>query len=157
MTLTELLIGLTVLGLLSVGATNLVISSLRVDRALLDSNRQVSEIELSIRRLTHYIRTGTAITVTGTTSLSLTSQADPSNNGQTYTITYTYDSTAKTLSETSSQYGSTANVIAYNVTAFSVSQASSSPQVISIDMTISSSGQAPATRRVFQVLNRNSI
>ncbi|HVT82382.1 MAG TPA: hypothetical protein VHM90_17190 [Phycisphaerae bacterium] len=156
MTLTELLLGLTILGFLSIGATNLVVSGLHVDRALLDSNRQVSEMELAIRRMTHNIRTGSTITVTGTNTLSLITQADPNNNGQTYTITYTYDSAAKTLSETSSQYGTTANVIAYNVTSFTVSQVTASPVVISVDITISTSGYTPATRRVFQVLNRNS-
>ena len=156
MTLTELLIGLTVLSILSVGATNLVISGLRTDRVLLDTNRQVSEMELSIRRMTHNLRTGSNITITGTNSVTLTSQADPTNNGQNYAITYTYDSSAQTLSETSSQYGATPNVIAYRVTAFTISQASASPLMISIDMTIGGSNITSPTRRTFQIWNRNS-
>lgn len=156
MTLTELLIGLTVLGVLSVGATNLVVSGLRTDRVLLDANRQVSEMELSIRRMTHNIRTGSAINIISSTSFSLTSQADPTNNGTNYAITYTYDAAAQTLSETSSQYGGTTNVIAYNVTAFSVTLASASPALVSIDMTIAATGTARATRRNFQVWSRNS-
>ncbi|HEY4330832.1 MAG TPA: hypothetical protein VGN88_13910 [Phycisphaerae bacterium] len=157
MTLTELLMALTVLAILSVGATNLIIGSLRTDRVLMDSNRQVSEMEFSLRRMTHNIRVGSGITLNGSTGFSLISQADPNNNGQTYTITYAYDSVAKTLSESSTQYGitPTANIIAYNVTAFSVTQASASPLLLSIDITIATSN-APATRRNFQVWNRNS-
>ncbi len=105
MTLAELMIGLTVLAILSVGATNFIIGGLHIDRALLDSDRQVSEMELAIRRMTHNIRTGIIVSLTGTTSFTLTSQPDPSNAGATYTIIYTYDASAKTLSESSTQYG----------------------------------------------------
>ena len=155
MTLTELMISLVVLAILSTGATNLIIGGLRTDRVLLDSNRQVSEMELSIRRMTHHIRTGSAINVTSSSSFNLKTQADPNNSGQSYTITYTYDSSAKTLSETSTQYNTT-NVIAYNVSAFAVTSVSASPVVLGIDMTISGGSVATSTRRTFQVLNRNS-
>ena len=63
LSLLELITSVVVLAILSVGATNLIVGALRTDRVLLDSNRQVSEIELAIRRLTHNIRTGSAITV----------------------------------------------------------------------------------------------
>src|SRR5262249_25444097 len=88
MTLSELLISLTVLTILGAGATNLITAALRTDRVLMNPNRQSSEMELSIRRLTRNIRTGSGIVLTGTTSLQLTTQADPTNNGQTYTVTY---------------------------------------------------------------------
>ncbi len=157
MTLVELMLALTILSILSVGATNLIIGGLQTDRVLLDSDRQVSEMEHSIRRQIHNIRTGTAVTI-GANTISMTSQADPNNNGQTYTITYTYSSAAGTLSESSTQYGTNppVNVIAYNVTAFSAAQISTPPQLISVDITIAATTTAPPTRRTFQIMNRNS-
>jgi prepilin-type N-terminal cleavage/methylation domain-containing protein len=158
MTLVELLVSLTVMTVLAVGSTNLILAGLKTDRVMIDSNRQVSEMELSFRRLTHNIRTGEILSLNGTTGITLTSQSDPNNNGQNYTIVYSYDAVAQTLSESSTQYGTTppVNIIAYNVTAFSVSQVSSGPVVINIDMTIAGSNTAPPTRRVFRIMNRNS-
>jgi prepilin-type N-terminal cleavage/methylation domain-containing protein len=156
LTLAELMTSIVIVSVLSVGATNLVIAALRTDRVLLDSNRQVSEMELAIRRMTHDIRTGSNLSIASSSSFSLTTQADPGNNGQSYTVTYTYDSAGKTLSETNSKYGSTANIIAYNVSAFSVTLAKSSPIVLSISITISGTNITTRTQRSFQVMNRNS-
>jgi prepilin-type N-terminal cleavage/methylation domain-containing protein len=157
LSLVELLLGLAVLAIVSVGATNMIIGGLRVDRAMLDANRQVSEMELAVRRMTRNIRTGTILSLTGTTSFTLASQPDSTKVGATYTVTYSYDSAAQTLSEASTQYGSPApvNVIAYNVTTFSVSKVSDDPVVLQLDIAIGSRNSA-ATRRTFRVLNRNS-
>jgi prepilin-type N-terminal cleavage/methylation domain-containing protein len=157
-TLAELMVSLSVLTILTIAATNLIIAGLHTDRVLLDTNRQSSELELATRRIIRNIRTGTALVLTGSNSLTLTSQADPTNNGQTYTVTYTYDSSAKTLSESSTQFGVTppVNIIAYNVTAFTFTQVTASPLVLSIDITIAGASTSPPSHRTFQVLNRNS-
>jgi len=154
----ELLVSISIMGILGVAANYLIIATLHTDHMLLDADRQVSDMELTERRMLHNLRTGSNLTLNGSTGFSLTSQSDPSNNGQTYTITYTYNAGTKTLTEASTQYGNPApiNVIAYNVTAFSVTQVTATPLVVLVDMTISGSTTAPPTRRTFQVYNRNS-
>jgi len=153
MTLIELMLALMIVAIVSVAAERLLAASLRTDTYLQQQNTALSELEMTVRRLTHNLRTCQSLTspagTTAQNSVTLVTQPDTSNGSTSYTVTYALVGT--TLQETDTRYGT--NTLVNNVSAFSVTrQTVASPVVLTITITIS---VKPQITRTFQVYCRN--
>jgi len=152
-TLLETVVSLTVIAVMSVPVMMLVTGSAKTGSYVNSSTDATSRIEAASRRITHNLRTASAVSApantTASSTLTTVTQQDPTNSNATYTVTYTLS--GGNLVETDSRYG--ANTLATNVTAFTVTRQSvSSPVTFQITLTI---GTSVPTTRTFKVYCRN--
>lgn len=152
-TLLEMVVALTVLAVLSVSVTALLYGALNTDRHVRQVGSAASEVDLAVRRITHNVRTASAMSspagTTAVSTLSTVTQPDASNGGATYTVTYALVN--GDLVETDSRYGT--NTLVRDVSAFTVAlQGSGSPRVVVITL---QAGEGTGVRRQFRVACRN--
>lgn len=158
-TLMEIILALTILAVVGVAVCTLTLGAMNDDRYLRKTAAYQAEAELAIRRISNNIRSAqTGTIVLGTTQILTTqTQADASNgypNGATVYYTLQNDpvnSGKKQLLETDPRYG-TNNVLANNVTTFTVTTVSGNSDLYQVDLIIA--GTPPVERHV-QVFNRN--
>jgi len=152
-TLIEVVIALTIMAMVSVAFFVLLSGALRTDSYLRQTTTAISEVDLASRRIIHNVRMASQITAPTTTAasgtLTLVTQPDVNNGNATYTVTYSLS--GGQLSETDSRYGT--NVIANNVTAFSVQLVSTTTPVSAV-VTLTEGAPGNASR-VFTVWARN--
>ncbi len=157
-TLIEMITALVIVAFLSSAVMVLVAGSAKTSLYVNTSTDATWQIENACRRITHNLRTASALTTptttTATSTLTTVTQQDPGNGNATYSVTYTLSGT--NLKESDSRYngaGNTANTIATNVTAFTVTRQSvASPVSFVVTITI---GTTTPTTRTFTVYCRN--
>jgi prepilin-type N-terminal cleavage/methylation domain-containing protein len=157
--LIEIILALVILAVCSVAVCTLTFGAMNDDRYLRKTAAYQAEAELAIRRVTNNIRSAQAGTIVlGTTNILTTvTQADSAGgypNGVTVTYTLQNDpgnSGKKQLCETDARYG-TNNVLASNVTSFTVTAVSGVADLYNVDIVIA--GTPPIERHV-QVYCRN--
>lgn len=157
-TLIELIVALVIIAWLSAAMMVLVAGAAKNSAYVNTTSDAIWQIENASRRITHNLRTASAITAptntTATSTLTTVTQQDPANGNATYAVTYTL--TGTNLTESDSRYNgarNAANTIATNVTAFTVTRQSvASPVWFQVTLTI---GTATPTTRTFYVYCRN--
>jgi type II secretory pathway component PulJ len=157
-TLVELLLALVIVTLVSTAVTTMLNGAAMTSSFVLSETSATYQAETAYRRIMHNLRAASAISAPADTTaagtLTLVTQPDSGNGNATYTVTYTLSGT--NLTESDSRYngaGNAPNVIATNVTAFSVTRQSlASPQVVLLTITI---GTTPAVTRSAKIYCRN--
>ena len=153
MTLLELMLALSITSMVGGATAMLMVGAANTSKFVNTSGDAVWQIDNSLRRMTHNIRTCSALdspaNTTPTAAFSVHTQPDAANGNATYQVSYQLSGT--NLQETDTRYGT--NTIARNVTAFSVTRVSvASPVTVSITLTI---GTSPQTTRNVVILCRN--
>ena len=148
MTLVELLVGLTVVALLSAAVAVLLAGAGNTNQYLISETDALSQVENAYRRILHNVRAASAISApasaTPSTTLTLSTQPDPSYGNVAATVTYAI--TSGNLTETDSRYGNTPTVLVTGVTTFQVTRVSTSP--LQFNVQIISGTSPPITRSV---------
>ena len=158
-TLLEMILATVVIALISTAVCTLITGAMNSDRYVRSSTAAQAEVELATRRLTHNLQTAQTgqITLTGTNSVTVVSQPDPTNgyaNGATvvYSLrTNPSNSSQQQLIENDPRYGGI-NVVANNVTTFQIALVSGFVDLYQIDLVL---GSQPPAERHFKVYNRN--
>lgn len=153
-TLVELLVGLTVVALLSTAVATLLAGAGRTNQYVTSETDALSRVETAYRRIVHNVRMASAISApsngTASTTLTLATQPDPSYGNAAATVTYAL--TGGNLTEKDSRYGASATVLVYGVKTFQVTRVSTSPAQYTVQII---SGTDPPITRSVTVTARN--
>lgn len=157
MTLVELLVALTIVAVLSTAVSALLSGAGKINQFVNSESTALTQVETAFRRITHNVRTASALTApantTTTNTLTVSTQVDASyNGGSVATVTYKI-STAGDLVEVDNRLGSTEFVLVTGVRTFSVTRVSlTSPTRLTITIT---SNTTPAVTRTATITCRN--
>ncbi len=152
-TLVETILALVIIAMVSAAVMVLITGSAKATAYVNNTTDEVSQVELACRRITHNIRTASALnaptTTTAGSTLTTVTQQDPNNANATYTVTYTLS--AGNLTENDTRFGT--SVLVRNVSSFSVTrQTMTAPTTVLVTITV---GATPPVTRTFVVMCRN--
>ena len=157
-TLLELILALVISAIVSLAVVTLLFAALADDRYLRTAHSSQAEVELAVRRIANNIREAqTGSIVVGTGALTTKTQPDATNgypNGVTISYALQTDPAntgRKQLVETDPRYG-TSNVLANNVSTFTIAAVSGIDGLYAVDLVIASN---PASERHIRVYARN--
>lgn len=157
-TMVELLMALMILALITTAVTTMTFGAMNTDRFLRSTNTAQAEAELAMRRIAFNLRTAQtgSITISGTTLTTL-SQPDSANNAPNgATVVYSLrtnptNANQKQLMENDARFGGL-NVLANNVSTFTITPVSGIANLYRVDLIIASS---PIVERHFNISCRN--
>ncbi|MEI8194963.1 MAG: prepilin-type N-terminal cleavage/methylation domain-containing protein [Phycisphaerae bacterium] len=158
MSLVELIVALLILSLISTAVCTLTFGAFNTDRFLRVRNTALAEIELAAARMTNNIREAqTGSIVVGTGTLTTMTQADTAHgfpNGVTVSYSLRADPVNTGMSqiiENDPRYGAT-NVLANNVSTFTVATVAGITGLYQVDIVINSK---PIEERHLKIFCRN--
>jgi prepilin-type N-terminal cleavage/methylation domain-containing protein len=152
-TLVELLVALSVVTMLSAAIAVLLAGAGNTHQYVNNEADAMSNVENAFRRIMHNVRTASAMTAPGsstlTNTLTVQTQSDPNYGGVPATVTYLLSN--GNLVETDSRYAGS-SILVPGVSAFTVQRTGTSPVQLNISIT---SGTTPAVTRTAMVTCRN--